>query len=104
MSLLSAAVMWIALVTAVTEGLSLLGLLSFGWVLMAWLLFVGLLTVSRLPNGLKPPGRPSVDASPPGPWWLAIVGLAAIVAAIGLTAIMAAPNTWDSLTYQMPRV
>lgn len=35
---------------------------------------------------------------------LSLLGLGFIVAAVGLTAVVAAPNTWDSMTYHMSRV
>jgi dolichyl-phosphate-mannose-protein mannosyltransferase len=102
-SMMTAAVAWGAAVTAITEGLSLLRLLSFPWVLAAWLALLAVLAIAhrRMPS--------AISAGPAWLWpdrWSSIVaaGLIPIVAATGLIAVLAPPNTQDSLIYHMARV
>ena len=117
-ALLTGTVVWGVLVVAFTEGLSLFGLLTWQWLVALWSLAaavgMGVLVVlwgltprpplhhvergSSTATGLRsgrPPGRMVV---------LAICGVVAVVVIAGVTAIVAPPNTYDSMTYHLPRV
>ena len=102
-SILSAAIVWGVALTAITEGLSVFRLLSFGWVLAAWLALVAALALNRLPHRLV-----ACDAQAEVPMvgrcWPALAGVAVIVSALGVIAVAAPPNTLDSMVYHMPRV
>jgi Dolichyl-phosphate-mannose-protein mannosyltransferase len=101
-------------VTVTTEVLSLFGLVTFGGVTAVWgialLLVIGASWRAYVTRAGRIPGSP-VRASPgDGPrsihaleWGLA-AALGMAVALIGLTALLAPPNTWDSMTYHMARV
>ena len=115
-SLLSAVVIWGVLLTALTELLSLFSLLTFGWVLALWL--VATLATGTLYLWLKrrEPWLKAVSFSGlspralakrfrlPLPLALFLAGVATILIIVGLIALIAPPNTWDSMTYHMPRV
>ena len=102
-SVLTAAVAWGVAVAAITEGLSLFGLLSFAWVLAAWLV---LLAVLGIIHRASPSAVPAPSAWPwPDRWSLIVLaGLIPIVVATGLIAVLAPPNTQDALIYHMARV
>ena len=116
---LAGAVVWGVLVVAFTEGLSLFDLLTWPWLVVLWSLAVAaalgmLLLVRRLT--LRPPlhhvereSRAAARGGRPGRLpgrmvVLALCGVGAIVVIAGLTAIVAPPNTYDSMTYHLPRV
>ena len=117
-ALLTGAVVWGVLIVAFTEGLSLLGLLTWPWVVVFWsLAAAAALTAFLLARRRDPAAAPL----PLSTWWrggrgvrrnrppermvvLAIFGVGAIVVIAGLTAILAPPNTYDSMTYHLPRV
>ena len=118
-ALLAGAVVWGVLVAAFTEGLSLLGLLTWSWLVVLWglaaaaalgVLLLALRLTPRPPlhhveRGSRTAAR-GVRAGrlPERMVVLAICGLGAIVVIAGLTAIVAPPNTYDSMTYHLPRV
>lgn len=102
---LAAAVTWGLLVTVITEALSLFYALTTVWVAACWTLLCGLslgllgLRMRRGPLSLglpNPPPSRSLRAQ--------LAGLAFIVATTGLIALLAPPNTWDSMTFHMSRV
>ena len=117
-AMLAGVVVWGILVVAFTEGLSLFGLLTWPWLVALWGLAaavaVGVLVVmwrltpqpplhhvergSRAAQGMGP-GRPAGRMVV-----LAICGVVALVVIAGVTAIVAPPNTYDSMTYHLPRV
>ena len=130
-ALLAGAVVWGGLVVAFTEGLSLFGLLTWPWVVALWglataaALGVLLLTRREGRSGEDPPMAPPLRRATtlPSPVrqhgggregaraggqdrmaGLAICGVGAIVVIAGVTAIVAPPNTYDSMTYHLPRV
>ncbi len=130
-ALLAGAVVWGVLVAAFTEGLSLFGLLTWPWVVALWglataaALGVLLLTRREGRSGEAPPMAPPLrrGTTLPSPVRqhgggregaraggqdrmavLAICGVGAIVVIAGLTAVVAPPNTYDSMTYHLPRV
>ncbi len=107
-AILSAAVVWGVILTAMTEVLSLFDFLSFAWVLAGWLLVTGVLCVILVQRtavrdaGLKlvPTADWGIDSA--GRQLLVGVGLLALIS--GTIAIVSPPNTWDSMTYHMSRV
>ncbi|MBT9312015.1 glycosyltransferase family 39 protein [Leptothoe kymatousa] len=107
-ALLAGLMAWAVLVTALTEGLSVVNGLN-GWLLtVAWLLVtVGLAFFGWQAHGLRWGGprrwlMPFLDL----PWTLKLstVGMGLALFAIGLTALVAAPNHSDSMEYHLSRV
>ncbi len=106
-TLLSAAIVWGVVLTAITELLSVLHSITLPGLVLSWLLvdgaLVGLLLRSlrrhhRLLGRTEPLEKlPSLQRL-----LLLLVGL--IVLLIGVIAIVAPPNNWDSMTYHMARV
>ena len=111
-SILSATVVCGVFITVTTEFLSFFRLLKFFPVLLSWLsLTIGLgiiyyrLIGSKKDNSLfNNPGKifkeNKISLFPR----LLLGGVAFIVVTIGLIALIAPPNTWDSMTYHMSRV
>jgi hypothetical protein len=111
-SVLLGAIAWGCSVTAITESLSWFNLLSFSGLLLSWsainIALIGLCIfrlkqdrssvrvglISNLIQNLKLPAICGI--------WLA--GATCFIATVGLIAIIAPPNTWDSMTYHMSRV
>jgi hypothetical protein len=100
--LLAAAVVWGVVLTLITEVLSRWHGLTWPGVLAAWLAVLGGASVvarARRRGPVMPPGAPLDAAS------RALLGLtAALALAVGVVAVSAPPNTYDSLTYHMSRV
>ena len=99
------ALLWGMAVWAITEGLGALSGLSFGWVLAAW---CGLTAVAVL-IGSGAGRRDAAESQAPevrldvtSRLWL--VALVVIASVLGTLALVAPPNTWDSMTYHMSRV
>jgi len=93
-----ALVLFGALTAAVTEGLSAISALRSGQLFGAWLAVSAVAFVYwKTP---KPAGFsrwPALDI-------LLVAGTCAIALAVGLTALLSPPNTWDALAYHVPRV
>ncbi len=110
-SFLLACVIWGVVLLAITEVLSAFTILTFGWLLALWALgcLAALALNLWLRRGKLFPGMLPTFAggkTPRIPLFLTVLlsGVAAIVAVVGLIALIAPPNTWDSMTYHMPRV
>jgi len=106
LAILKAAVVWGVVVVAITESLSPFGLLSMPAVIAVWTL--GSLAagagVWRRRKLLASRLRPDLRG---GQWRmtaLAVSPIAAIAAAVGVIALVAPPNTYDSMAYHMARV
>ncbi len=100
-ALLLAAAVWGAYLALATEALSLAGALRLGPLLAVWALPIPFL-IWRLHRTSVPAERfrlPKLGFLEIG--MLAATG--AIVAVTGLVAFHSAPNTWDSMTYHLPR-
>lgn len=103
---LLAALAWGVLVVLFTELLSLFQALTSGWVLLCWTvaMLAGAGACLHLSKGHV------LEVSPIREWKvdrLVLVGLlllAALIGTLGLIALVAAPNTWDSMTYHLSRV
>ena len=99
---LAAAVAWGCLVTAITECLSFFGWLTAAGLILCWALAVIAILI--------------VHVTLRHPWiaWqrvrlsfaekILIAGIALVCVTTFVTAILAPPNTWDSMTYHMSRV
>ncbi len=104
---LLAATLWGAYLALITEALSLFTALRFGPLLAAWTLPIPAL-LWWLHRHRRGPEEPHAEESPMAPLalWEAMA-LAAIVVAVtvtGLIAFFSAPNTWDSMSYHLPRM
>jgi hypothetical protein len=94
-----AALAGVALVI-ITEGLSLGARLTPGWLGASWALAAAV-GVWALRRHRVDPGLPARAASmPQSARWV----IGAILALTGGIALLSPPNTWDSMTYHMPRV
>lgn len=102
---IDAAIVWGLVLTAITEVLSLVRALTLVWVSGAWgvvcmvSIFV-LLRRRRAATSHSGPKRPQIPFS----LSLLLLGVAAITAVVGVTAVFAAPNSWDAMTYHFSRV
>jgi hypothetical protein len=108
---LSGAAVWGVFVTGTTEILSYLHLLSFIPLLLCWtLLSCGLLYIyfhqkKSYDSLIKLIRANYLFSQDIGLFLkLLIVGIVVIVLTVGLIALVAPPNTWDSMTYHMSRV
>jgi hypothetical protein len=105
-SILSSTLVWGVLITVSTEILSLFRILTLSAALVWWLIVN--LTLGSIYYRLTKQGRRSLkfpSLPKPNPVSLVLIaGIACIVAIVGLIAIIAPPNNWDSMTYHMTRV
>lgn len=110
-SVILAATYWAVLLTIITESLSYFKLITFGWILGAWgvsciiLIFIYFklntqkydISENKISQiNKKNPIQPLII--------LLLCGIAFYIATIGLIAIIAPPNNWDSMDYHMSRV
>lgn len=103
---LAAAVTWSVFLVVGTELLSLLHALTLAAVLALWLAALLLALGAALRAGVKPLAFWQQLAMPRFSLfeWLVLGTCALILAGTALTAWVAPPNTYDSLSYHMPRV
>ncbi len=105
-SILSAAIVWGVFITITTEILSLARQLNFTALILFWLGF----NISGLFFYFKPNYQKNSDtdiADKNQLSWFLIILIGSIIffiTVIGIIAIVAPPNTWDSMTYHMSRV
>jgi hypothetical protein len=104
-SILIASIFWGVILVLVTELLSALELLTFPWLAAVWGLVAVTLAViyGRIRRRTSPPQLPSFDNLEPGSVVM-LWAVALILATTCLIALIAAPNTYDSLFYHMARV
>lgn len=101
--ILRASILFGVLVTAISEGLSLLHAITFWGLTAAWVGVLALLWGWILRRGgLKSLPRVALPADTGERWLLA--GILLLLLAIGLVAALAPVQTSDSLTYHMSRV
>lgn len=104
-AILSAAIVWGVIVALSTEIFSLFRLLTFEWVFGLWLIanILGLMVYLKFK-----PVKPIFEKSQEEKFSSVLVGLLGgvlfIFAGVGLIAVVAPPNNWDSMTYHMSRV
>jgi 4-amino-4-deoxy-L-arabinose transferase-like glycosyltransferase len=105
---LAAAVGAGALLTVLTESLSLMRALTTPVVAGGWAAAILVLAGLRRGDFRKRTDFPILPLPQPGSLsaadWIWPAAAAAITLATGAVALAAAPNTWDSLTYHLPRV
>jgi len=106
-SLILATTYWGILLTIITEFLSFFKLITFGWILGAWGLICIILiyAYSRLnPHKIQISEQNNYSQLHNIKIKLLLCGLVFVVATVGLIAIVAPPNNWDSMDYHMSRV
>lgn len=100
----AAGLAWGGAVTLLSEGLSLFSLIAYTPLLISWLgVAVGLAVAWRLVGPLAR-AETSGPRGSPGLSHVLVAVTAGIALTTGVIAVVAAPNTWDSLTYHMSRV
>ena len=104
-AILSAAIVWGVIVALSAEIFSLFRLLSFEWVFGLWLVvnILGLIVYLRF-KSVKPIFDKNQEDKFPSVLIGLLGGVLFIFAAVGLIAVVAPPNNWDSMTYHMSRV
>ena len=110
-AILSAFVIVGVFIVATTEILSLVFWLNFVAVLLAWSLFnFGLLVVivhQKYHQGIIADFTKAIYLFPQQLSWFSVsllLGIVGIATIVGTIAVVAPPNTWDSMTYHMSRV
>jgi 4-amino-4-deoxy-L-arabinose transferase-like glycosyltransferase len=105
-SVLLSALTWGILVTLITEGLSLFRLLTFSGLLVSWgAIGIILALIYLKPLKKKEQSFPSSKTPKPSLFLrLLLSSLIFIIVAVGLIALIAPPNNWDSMAYHMSRV
>jgi 4-amino-4-deoxy-L-arabinose transferase-like glycosyltransferase len=91
-----AAIVWAGLAAVSAEGLGLFGAIGRPGLVAFWL--VAALAVATRCRSWPRPKVPSRTGL--GTW----LGVAVLVGLVTVTALLAPPNTWDSMTYHMARV
>lgn len=104
---LSAAITWGILVTVITEILSLIQAVYFSGLLSAWL-FTNIILIYIFFRFIKPPRNIATNPTHKFViqpfYFLLLICVTIITFIVGLIAIIAPPNNWDSMSYHMPRV
>ncbi|WP_373525495.1 ArnT family glycosyltransferase [Nostoc sp.] len=106
-SLILATTYWGILLTIITEFLSFFKLITFGWILGAWGLIWIILIYAYLrlnPHKIQISEQNNYSQLHNIKIKLLLCGLGFVVATVGLIAIVAPPNNWDSMDYHMSRV
>jgi len=110
-SFLKAAIVWASSLTIITEFLSFFKSLTFIWLLIVWsLIIIGLPFLYYQLLQQRNQSRSKIQASKWNkvlnnlPLRVLFFGIAFIVVTVGLIAVIAPPNTMDSMSYHMPRV
>jgi hypothetical protein len=112
-SLLSAAITWGIIITVITEILSIFKILTFSWLLGIWVLTTTVLIFIylKLFEKRKPLAHPKKaskihdEATQLTPFLILLLcGVAFVISVVGLIALIAPPNNWDSMAYHLVRV
>lgn len=105
LSFLSTSIVWGVILTAITEVLSIFNLLKFAWLLGLWSIgslisaFIFLIVIykAKVSVSFKVPNVTNFQI-------LLLIAVGFIIATLGMIALVAPPNNWDSMTYHMSRV
>ncbi|WP_424098949.1 glycosyltransferase family 39 protein [Moorena producens] len=108
-SLLWTAITWGVLLTFITEVLSLFKLITWGWLAGIWgllslTLIVAYFRTVKSGRVTRTQASQHGNAQISGFLLVLLGGIGFVIAIVGLTAMVAPPNTWDSMTYHMSRV
>ncbi|QLE48898.1 hypothetical protein FD724_12750 [Nostoc sp. C057] len=111
-SLILTSTYWGILIAVITEFLSIFKLITFGWILATWVLICIILIYicfrlnSQNPKILETNNYSQANKNIQIPSFvnLLLCGVGFVVAIVGLIAIIAPPNNWDSMDYHMSRV
>jgi hypothetical protein len=101
---LDTAIAWGVLVAVITESLSWLKLITFSGVLSSWLLIDLILGCIFFRFRLKTLSKLHLNFKLERFCTILLISVAFICLTLGLIAIVAPPNNWDSMDYHMPRV
>ncbi len=103
-AVLGGAVAWGVAMVGITELLSLAGMLSRWPLAGGWVAAILVAAATCVLRRRRPDAPPQAERAP---WtrreMLALVCVIVIVSGTGVTALLAPPNTWDSMTYHMSR-
>ncbi len=99
---MAAAVVWGVLVVVSTEGLGLVGQFRFPYVLVFWVVASSIAAAAVVKD--VPPRLRSIKLPSTPPIVIRGFPFAVIAAPTLLVALVAPPNTWDSMTYHLARV
>ncbi|MEH1884934.1 ArnT family glycosyltransferase [Nostoc sp.] len=108
-SLILTSTYWGILIVAITESLNIFQLINFGSVLITWasiciiLIYIYFRLNYQNPKILDKNKSSQVNIQIPSLRNL-LFGIGFVVATVGLIAIIAPPNNWDSMDYHMSRV
>jgi len=101
-SILFAAISWGLLLIAITECLTIFKSITFAWLLTAWgIVAIALAAINYF---LIKKSKPAVTFKVSAFEVVLLSAIALIAITTGIIAIMAPPNTWDSMTYHLSRV
>ncbi|NEU78365.1 glycosyltransferase family 39 protein [Nostoc sp. UIC 10630] len=111
-SLILTSTYWGILIAVITEFLSIFKLITFGWILATWgLICIILIYICFRLNSqnskildTKNYFQANKNIQIPSFVNLLLCGVGFVVAIVGLIAIIAPPNNWDSMDYHMSRV
>ncbi|MEH2305522.1 ArnT family glycosyltransferase [Nostoc sp.] len=111
-SLILASTYWGILIAVITEFLSIFKLITFAWILATWgliciiLIYICFRLNYQNTKILETKNYSQVNKNTQIPSFvnLLLCGVGFIVAIVGLIAIIAPPNNWDSMDYHMSRV
>ncbi|MEH2197041.1 ArnT family glycosyltransferase [Nostoc sp.] len=108
-SLILTSTYWGILIVAITEFLNIFKLINFSSVLITWvficiiLIYICFRLNYQKPQTLEQNESSKLNIQIPSPINL-LFGIGFVVATVGLIAIIAPPNNWDSMDYHMSRV
>lgn len=111
-SLILTSTYWGIFIAIITEFLSVFNLITFGWILATWglicivLIYIWFRLNSQNPKILEINNyfQTNKNTQIPSLLKLLLCSVGFIVATVGLIAIIAPPNNWDSMDYHMSRV
>ena len=89
-----------------TEVLSSVNAITFDAIVTAWSLALSICSLAAIATVRRKDfiaGKH--DSGPTDPWsWMFLTGIGLLLASTLVTALVYPPNTWDSMTYHLPRV